>query len=45
MYTTHINTHKQIRCWRKDLAEFEGVFFTGELEIAADEYEHATGGT
>lgn len=27
------------------LAELERVLFTGELEIAADEDEHATGGT
>ena len=34
----------QRRCSKKDLTELESVLFAGELEVAADEDEHAAGG-
>lgn len=35
-----------LRCWyqMEHLAELEGVLFAGELEVTADEDEHAAGG-
>ena len=39
---THMSMQR--RCSKKDLTELESVLFAGELEVAADEYDHAAGG-